>query len=256
MLFTLIPEYLHDSELYISLKENWDGIDFDVPVRDYIPPENEIADSIEKYILLFHVYDRLGKYPSNSYLEFENNNKLNIIMYMTKLVDSHTQSKMLIERLLEPYTDLKCEILGSMYVQADDIYLKFHLKNMNIYSSFTFTITIDHWDKYDIDFTSIITSITDKRECFKYMGDESIIETFPDKIVFLPDADYKVEIIYTKYTHRMLIDCFNKINKFFNSYKEIKNMDHDQILHNLNILEAYFPNNLEFTNKIIEAIAT
>ncbi len=54
ILFSQVPEYLHDSKLYLSLIENIDeniNEDFEIDVNGDIPPNTENVDNITSYII-------------------------------------------------------------------------------------------------------------------------------------------------------------------------------------------------------------
>ncbi len=51
ILFSQVPKYLHNFELYLSLKE-----DNDFEITNELPPET--VNTIDDYILLFSIYNR------------------------------------------------------------------------------------------------------------------------------------------------------------------------------------------------------
>lgn len=137
ILFSQVPEYLHDSELYLSFSDNSDNQEIEIDVNGEIPPETEDINNIHDYILMFSVYDRWVKYLSKSYFKFEDQNKIEIIKFLALKSDSHINAKMMLERIIAPIISLTCTVSLNEY---NDIKLFFTLRNRENETNFSFII--------------------------------------------------------------------------------------------------------------------
>lgn len=61
--YTEVPNYLYNSELYLSF--NIENANFNIDVGENFPPENPYVGNIEKFKTMFYVYDRWNIYPKN-----------------------------------------------------------------------------------------------------------------------------------------------------------------------------------------------
>ena len=100
--FSEIPNYLHNTELYMSFIENETDEDFEIEV-DVVPPEDPEVNDIEKFKIMFYVYDRWGENYDNSFLNFMDNNKLEVLVFLKGIENQFISAKMLLEKLLWVY---------------------------------------------------------------------------------------------------------------------------------------------------------
>lgn len=257
ILFSKVPEYLCDSELYVSLRKESDD-DFEIDVNGEIPPSTEDVNNINDYILMFSVYDRWVKYPSESYFKFEEQNKIDIIKFLSLKSDSHINAKMMLERIIEPIISLNCSVGLNDY---NDIKLLFTLKNRDNETNFKVTIYEKLKDK--INFLEIIESIKNedvKRICV--LEEDFFICSEKTHLLLISElTGNNIKIHYTKYNRKILISCFNKIINNIENLNIPKNPEHleniftGQInINNLHVLYNYFPEDTEFVDKVIEFI--
>ena len=99
MKYSEVPKYLHNSELYLSLKDNLNE-DFDI--ESEIPPETEEIVKIEDYILLFKIYNRWGLLPSAEFNNYQKENKYEVIKFLINNDDKYDQAKIILNNILNP----------------------------------------------------------------------------------------------------------------------------------------------------------
>lgn len=228
-----IPEYLKESDLYLS----FEGEEFTVNVN-VVPPENEIVSNIDEYIALFKVYDFWGKQPSESYLNFEENNRVDVIYHLCNYISSHTNSKMTIEKLLEPRVDIEFHFNSNIPDEFTDIYFTIKYSNK---TKTNFAYYVDDVFHFEQNLENLILSIKNHtvyqigeiRKFFRIVTNENSLGIVTETLL--------VQIGYTEYNIKSLINCFESILNTFKSNQTYFKRNIEEIsLTNLDFLRVLF----------------
>lgn len=103
MLFSEIPSYLVESNLYEELLGGYDGVDFELGEDVLVPPECESVSSLEDFEKMFKIYGFWGikaypdKYPVD-FMKYIDNNRYEVLNYLYSLDNS--QAKLLIKEII------------------------------------------------------------------------------------------------------------------------------------------------------------
>ena len=98
ILFSEVPEYLHNSDHYRNIEENLnDDENPEIDVGEYPPPNDPYVDNFVKFCDMFFVYDRfVGAEYDESFLNFMNGNRRRVKYFLNSIKNEYIQAKILL----------------------------------------------------------------------------------------------------------------------------------------------------------------
>lgn len=121
-----IPNWLHNSELYLFYKNNIDNEydDFLIEIDEYYPPSTDEINNLSDFIKLFYIYDRWGLEYNINFWEYIYKNPNNVLEFLYSIKNQYTQAKL----LLDDFFKSKLKFRISIYKTYDVDYNNNHMK--------------------------------------------------------------------------------------------------------------------------------